>query len=307
MFCPKCGNELVDTAKFCPKCGEALGSRVAPPAAKQQGAGLSEDQQVETLAAPAGEPLSPEPPVSETAAPAAPATTAASAAAASTTPSTTAAPASAAAAKAATSSASASTKASSASAASGTGAATAAASGGGNLAKYAIIAVVAVLVVVVLSQVLGGGCAANNAGSGTAAGTQQAAKHEAPQPKNLEEWLAVNDPDWVQRYRNSLMNDKAIAGLYDISIAVSGNQVSVVEYLNQGSGDAGLLGNLAGTFINDLLDAGTEGSWMAGWSDTVKQWEQASGFSGLRLHLELRYKDGGLMNSYDFSSSGRIN
>ena len=35
MFCPRCGTENKDTAKFCKNCGQALGVRAAPTRRKQ--------------------------------------------------------------------------------------------------------------------------------------------------------------------------------------------------------------------------------------------------------------------------------
>jgi uncharacterized membrane protein len=41
MFCPKCGTENPDDAKFCSKCGAGLGATSAPAGPSETGTGLS--------------------------------------------------------------------------------------------------------------------------------------------------------------------------------------------------------------------------------------------------------------------------
>jgi uncharacterized membrane protein YvbJ len=39
MFCPHCGNQVIDSAVICPKCGSALSSRQITPEEDKAGAG----------------------------------------------------------------------------------------------------------------------------------------------------------------------------------------------------------------------------------------------------------------------------
>lgn len=167
-----------------------------------------------------------------------------------------------------------------------------------------IIGVVAVALVALIAF---GVINSNNGnGSNTAAdnrnGAQAVPEQQAPaQPTNFEEWLSANNPNFPDTIRNIALRESTF-GVLDCSVQVSGNQVSIIDYLDISSDELGTLGRLGANMLNEAL---YEDQIKAN-VDLVKSWEQQSGMAPIYLHIEDRFKDGPVLRSFDFTSEGQL-
>lgn len=174
----------------------------------------------------------------------------------------------------------------------------------GNAATPMFIGVAAVALVALV--VFGVVNSNNGNGSNTATDSRNEAQavpeQQAPaQPTNFEEWLSINDPNLPDTIRNSVLRGNAF-GVLDCNVQVSGNQVSVITYLDTSSDELGTLGKLGANMLNEAL---YEDQIKAN-VDLVRSWEQQSGMAPIYLHTEDRFKDGPVLRSYDFTSEGQL-
>lgn len=146
----------------------------------------------------------------------------------------------------------------------------------------------------------------NGNGSNTAADNRNEAQavpeQQAPaQPTNFEEWLSVNNPNFSNDLRNSLLRAYT-AGIADYSCDVSGNQVTVIMFSEMSSDSAGLGTDLLMQLSNYIASEAAEQSYV----NAVKGWEDASGMGPITYHLECRYMDGPIISSNDYTSKGKL-
>ena len=146
----------------------------------------------------------------------------------------------------------------------------------------------------------------NGNGSNTAADNRNEAQavpeQQAPaQPTNFEEWLSVNNPNLPDTIRNTVLRENTF-WLLDCNVKISGNQVSIIAYLDMSSDEMGTLGRLGSNLLNETI---YEDQIKAN-VDLVKSWEQQSGMAPIYLHTEDRFKDGPVLRSYDFTSEGQL-
>lgn len=171
-----------------------------------------------------------------------------------------------------------------------------------NMSKYIGIAAVLLVALLVVTQMGGHG----NDGESVVAVKQEAAVQQKRQPANFEEWVSVNRPDYPNDLRNRLLTGAALVDALDVQVSVSGNQVSIVIYDNIASSDVGWGMSLLNTFGQSFLDEATKGEALKGFSNIAAECQSNSGFP-VKVHVEERYSDGALMQSYDFTAEGRIN
>ncbi len=125
-------------------------------------------------------------------------------------------------------------------------------------------------------------------------------------PANFEEYLyAIGQyDDWCRDNENELLNVVPFLSskVLEITYSVSGNEINIEEYCTIYSDEAGLFSSIINAFINELLtDTVNEG-----FIQEVRDAEAESGLTGITLHYEFRYADGGIITSADYDANGQI-
>lgn len=170
------------------------------------------------------------------------------------------------------------------------------------------IVVLAAIIVVALVIANPLGCGWAPAEAGTPVTPQTSTTTETPAPKNYEEYLRYTGTyeELCNEIRNDLLSVASLSAgaILNYEVGVSGNQITVVAYLNQSSSETSLLGGLLNTLFANLVSEAFGGYEQI--SNNILVCEEESDIDGITLHYEMRYSDGAILGTMDFDNTGRI-